>query len=379
MRIALATPAYWPALSFGGPIWVFRALARELVARGHDVDVFTTTLVELGLRPSARTRTAEIDGARVHYVGTPAHYRWMGIAPAIPATLERRGPDVLHVFGYRDFVGTTAAAWARLRRVPYVFEPLGMFEPKLRKVGLKRVLDATVYRGVATSARTCIATSAREREELLAGGVRPERIVIRPNGFPEPFRARRSDLRELVGLDASTPLLLSVGRIARGKGLDLVVEALPHLPGVHYAIVGPDGGHGMSAELQRLRDRLGVADRVHVLGAFGPEPPLALYGGADVSVLASRHENFGMVAAEAAAAGTASLLTDRCGIADLLRDRGALVVPYDRDAVRAGLERLLADNDLRRSLGAGGQQVAREYSWARVAELQEHIYVTARD
>jgi len=153
------TPAYWPALSFGGPIWVFRALARELVARGHEVDVWTTTLVELGRRPSGRSREDEVDGARVHYLGTPLRFRWMGIAPRLPLALDRRRPDVVHVFGYRDFVGTAAAAWARARRVPYVFEPLGMFRPKLRKVGLKRVLDSTLYRGVATGARVAVATS----------------------------------------------------------------------------------------------------------------------------------------------------------------------------------------------------------------------------
>ena len=172
--------------------------------------------------------------------------------------------------------------------------------------------------------------------------------------------------------------MLSVGRVARGKGLELVVEALPELPGVHFAIVGPDGGHGLTEELLRLRDRLGVSDRVHLVGAVGAEPPLDLYGDADVFVLASRHENFGMVAAEAAAAGVPSLLTDRCGIAELLGGRGALVVPHERAAVRDALERLLGDAELRRTLGAGGREVAAEHSWPRIAELQEQIYRRAR-
>jgi glycosyltransferase involved in cell wall biosynthesis len=378
MRIAFVTPAYWPALSFGGPIWVFRALARELAARGHDVDVWTTSLVELGRRP-LRSREAEVDGARVHYLGTPLRFRWMGIAPRLPLALDRRRPDVVHVFGYRDFVGTAAAAWARARRVPYVFEPLGMFRPKLRKVALKRVLDSSIYRGVATGARIAIATSELERRELLDGGVSAERIVVRPNGFPEPLapqplESQRGRLRELAGVDDGVPLLLSVGRVARGKGLELVVEALPRLAGVHFAVVGPDGGHGMTAELLRLRDRLGVSDRVHLLGSIGPEPPLDLYGDADVFVLASRHENFGLVAAESAAAGTPSVVTDRCGIAELLGGRGALVVPYELEAVRGALDRLLGSAELRRTLAAGGREVAAEHSWPRIAELQERIY-----
>lgn len=376
MRIAFVTPAYWPALSFGGPIWVFRALARELVVRGHHVDVWTTSLVELGVRPHG-SREDDVDGARVHYLGTPLRFRWMGIAPRLPLALDRRRPDVLHVFGYRDFVGTAATAWARARRVPYVFEPLGMFRPKLRKVALKRVLDSTIYRGVATGARAAIATSEVERRELLDGGVSPERIVVRPNGFPEPLESPPGRLRELAGVNGGEPLVLSVGRVARGKGLELVVEALPRLPGVHFVVAGPDGGHGMTAELLRLRDRLGVSDRVHLLGSVGPEPPLDLYGDADVFVLASRHENFGLVAAESAAAGTPSVVTDRCGIAELLGGRGALVVPYEREAVRGALDRLLGDAELRGALAAGGREVAAENAWPRIAELQERIYQRA--
>jgi len=374
MRIAFATPAYWPALAFGGPIPVFRALAKGLVERGHEVDVFTTSLVDLGIRPRLRSRISEVDGARVHYLGTPARYRWMGITPLVPFALERSEPDVLHVFGFRDFVGTAAAAWARVRRVPYVFEPLGMFAPKLRKMSLKRVLDATLYRRVATGAQVALATSEVERRELLLGGVRRERIVIRPNGFPAPIDGAAGALRGRLGIDADAPLLLSVGRVARGKGLELLVEALPELPGVHLAIVGPDGGHGLMRELTSLRDRLGVAERVHLLEPSGLLPPLELYADADIFVLASRHENFGMVAAEAAAAGTAIVITDRCGVADLLREGAACVVPYEPSAIREAIARLLGDAPLREQLGAAARDVARQLSWEAIVPRQEEIY-----
>jgi glycosyltransferase involved in cell wall biosynthesis len=80
------------------------------------------------------------------------------------------------------------------------------------------------------------------------------------------------------------------------------------------------------------------------------------------------------VAAEAAAAGTPVVLTDRCGIADLVRDRGALVVAYEQAAVTAAIERVLSDGELRRRLAEGGRAVAREWSWQRVAAQQEKIY-----
>ena len=79
-------------------------------------------------------------------------------------------------------------------------------------------------------------------------------------------------------------------------------------------------------------------------------------------------------AAEAAAAGTASIVTDRCGVADSLRDRGALVIPYDEQALQAALARLLGDERLRSELGRGGREVAAELSWSSVARLQAEIY-----
>ena len=109
------------------------------------------------------------------------------------------------------------------------------------------------------------------------------------------------------------------------------------------------------------------------MGGIDSEQLPSIYVDADAFVLASEHENFGMVAAEAAAAGVPSVITDRCGVAELLRDRGALVVPYSRAAVGEALARLLRDGGLRRSLGASGREVAREWSWQHVAAVEEEI------
>ena len=278
-----------------------------------------------------------------------------------------------HVFGFRDWVSTITARWCRSHGVPYLFEPIGMFRPKLRKVWLKRTLDSTVYRKVAGESTLAVAVSELERREL-AAVVPSDRIAIRPNGFPAPFRPpeRPGPLRVRLGLDADVSVVLSVGRVARGKGLEHLIAAVAALDDVQLAIAGPDDGHGVTAELHRFRERSAARDRIHVLGPV--DAPLDLYGDADVHALPSAHENFGMVAAEAAAAGTPSVLTDRCGIAEHLRDRGALVIPYGEGPLREALARLLADRALRDRLSRGAQEVAAELSWANVAKLQAGLY-----
>ena len=91
-------------------------------------------------------------------------------------------------------------------------------------------------------------------------------------------------------------------------------------------------------------------------------------------MLASAGESFGMVAAEAAAAGTPVIVSDRCGIAGFFEDGEALVVPYERTAIVAAVRRVLADSALRDQLARGGVAAALRTSWDRVTDIQEEIY-----
>ncbi len=373
LRILFAAPVWSPARAFGGPVVAAGELVRRLVARGHDVEVITTTIGDLESRPTLRSSAGVVDGATVHYLATPLRYRWMGITPTLPFALTRLPrPDVVHVFGFRDPVTTGTAAWCRVRRIPYVFEPLGMFQPRLRKVLLKRALDATLYRGVARGAAAVVVASERERDDVIACGVAPGRARVRGNGFPEPERAAvDGDLRERLGIPAGAPIVLYVGRIAAGKGIEHLLAAAREIPGAHVVVSGPDDRHGVSALLEQARSEL--PGKIHTL-PVADEPPRNLYPQADVFVLASEGESFGMVAAEAAAAGTPVIVSDRCGIAGFFEDGEALIVPYEQSAVIDAIRQVLSDAELRGRLARGGVTAARRTSWDRVTDIQEEIY-----
>jgi glycosyltransferase involved in cell wall biosynthesis len=344
-----------------------RELVRGLVARGHDVEVVTSSILGLHERPVARSRREIVDGADVRYLATPVRYRWMGITPTLPYALSRlERPDVVHVFGFRDPVTTGTAAWCRVRRVPYVFEPLGMFAPRVRKLQLKRLLDSTLYRGVATGASAIVVVSGRERDDVIARGLAGEKVRVRGNGFPEPPPPGEDDVRRKIGVPLGAPLVLYVGRVAAGKGLEHLAAAARDLDDVHVVVLGPDDRHGAAAILNG-------ADRVHVLPATD-SPPFDLYRAADVFVLPSAGESFGMVAAEAAAVGTPVVVTNRCGVAGFFRDGEALVVPYGRRALVDAIAHVLGDEVLRMKLKRGAVEAARRMSWDHVADAQEAIY-----
>jgi glycosyltransferase involved in cell wall biosynthesis len=373
LRILLAIPAYWPAHAFGGPVVVARELVSRLVARGHEVDVVTTTLRDVGERPGRRTRVETVDGARVTYLGTPLRYRWMGITPTLPLALRRLArPDVAHVVGFRDPVTTAVGAWCRVRRVPYVFEPVGMFRPRLRKVRLKRAFDATLARGVASGARLVIVSSPREREDVVACGVDPSRVRLRGNAFPEPPPPGTAD--PLDGLvPGGAPVVLYVGRIAAEKGVEHLLEAARRLADVHVVIAGPDDRHGTMASVESALADPVTGGRIHVLPPT-PGPPYDLYRRADVFVLASGGENFGLVAAEAAAVGTPVIVSDRTGVASSFDDGEALVVPYEQEATVDAIGRVLGDDALRRRLSDGALSAAARSTWDIVVDQQLAIY-----
>jgi glycosyltransferase involved in cell wall biosynthesis len=368
-----ACPAYWPAHAFGGPVAVARQLVSRLVARGHEVEVLTTTLREVGRRPAPRTRVETVDGARVTYLGTPLRYRWMGVTPTLPVLLHRlERPHVVHVMGFRDPVTTVVSAWARLHGIPYVFEPVGMFRPRLRKVRVKRVVDATLARGVASGARLVIVSSPRERHDVLASGVEPGRARLRGNAFPDAPAARAGDPLEGV-VPRGAPVVLYVGRIAAEKGVEHLLEAARRLPEIHVVLAGPDDRHGTMAAVRAALADPGTAGRIHVLPPT-PGPPFDLYRRADVFVLASGGENFGLVAAEAAAVGTPVIVSDRTGIAASFGDDEALVVPYDTEATVAAVGRVVHDEELRGALSAGALRAARRATWDSVVDEQVAIY-----
>ena len=266
LRILLASPAYWPAHAFGGPVVVARELVSRLVARGHDVEVVTTTLTDVGERPAGDTRVETVDGARVTYLATPLRYRWMGITPTLPVALRRLArPDVTHVMGFRDPVTTGVAGWCRMRGVPYVFEPVGMFRPRLRKVRAQaRVrLDADARGRLGRQARDrVVAAGARRCRRRRASTRTASGSAATPS---RSRRRRRTPIRSRASSPTGAPVVLYVGRIAAEKGVEHLVEAARRLPDVHVVLAGPDDRHGRSAVVAAAQADPRTAGRVHLL------------------------------------------------------------------------------------------------------------------
>ena len=365
MRIVLTVASLAP--EFGGPVTKVLSLAAALRRMGQ-----LATVVSVGTKP---------------LLADDSHTEIVALAPAlafhgtpIPRPMHRiarlvRDADVVHVIGLRDPVGTIAAVTARALGIPYVIEPAGMFRRQFRSLALKRAFDFSIGRSVLVGARRIIATSAMEAEELTAGGVDAGRVGLRSNGIVAPPLRQRGAFRARIGIAHDTPLVLTLGRIAMKKGLIPLVEVMSRIPDVHLAIAGPDSGDGTLRRLRATVDRLVLGHRVHIVAEplYGTDKADALTD-ADVFCLWSLHENFGQAAGEAAACGTAVVVSDQCGIAEWL-GAGVEVVPCgDHDALSSRLGDLLADPARRTQLGAVGRDAALRLDWNVLAHQQLLLY-----
>jgi D-inositol-3-phosphate glycosyltransferase len=235
-------------------------------------------------------------------------------------------------------------------------------------------------RTMAGSDRVVAATEI-DRQQIVRhyGALAP--IVVIPGGVdlerftPGPQAVARREL----GLSMDDRVLLFVGRIQRLKGLEVLLRAfaqLSELP-ARVLVVGGQRSAGHEAReigrLQHLTRRLGIADRVRFLGAVDHERLAVCYRAADVTVMPSSYESFGLVAVESLACGTPVVATRVGGLTSIVRDgETGFLVPWRDPALFADrLRTILTDQPLRARLAGRARASVERYGWEHIAE--EHL------
>lgn len=392
MRILNVTESYVPFDEFGGPPVKVRALSEGLAARGHQVTVLTADwglekrLAQMRVSPAERCpfgwrRNAQ--GVTAIYLPTWLRYRAISWNPAVKRFCRARleNFDIVHIFGLYDLLGPAVAAFCRRRAIPYLVEPIGMFLPIVRSLRLKRIYHTFFGKALLGGAAAVVATSGQERSALASGGIPEGKIVLRRNGVMLPDRfPERSSFRSAHGIPGDSQVILFLGRLSAKKSPDLLLRAFAALPSrIHdtapwLVFAGPDDG--MKGHLEALTTDLGLSSRVRFTGPVFAEQKWSAYRDADVFVLPSQNENFGNTAVEAAGAGTPVILTERCGVAPLLGDGAAIVVPHDEAALRGALETVLRDCEMSARLSIAGAAAAAQLGWEEPLRQMEAVYAT---
>jgi len=374
LRVLQVVPSMSPR--DGGPTRAIATIERALSEAGVEVTTLTTDH-ELKLHGGLGALAAE-NGVRRIYA-----HKWLDpykVAPGLVARLMQgmEGHDIVHIHALFSFASTAAAWVARRRRVPYVVRPLGTlggYGMRARRRQLKRVSLALVEGPILRRAAAVHFTSQAELEEANALGL-PMRSVVIPLGVDADRGAPATPLphRALAG----RRVILFLSRLDPKKNVEALIDAVASSPILSRScalLIAGAGEPGYVASLQARTAAAGLSDRTVWLGHVEGAQKRAAFATADVFVLPSFSENFGIAAIEALHAGVPCVLARGVAIAREIDEAGAgLAVAPEAGAVALALQRIL-DTDLQRSMAQHASQFAgREYSVQAMAKRLIALY-----
>lgn len=377
MKVLHVAASYLPATRYGGTIASVHGLCKALVARGHDVHVFTTSVDGPDDSPVEHGAPTNVDGVMVHYFQSPA-LRRLFYAPDLGKALRSgiASFDVVHTHAIYLWPLWSAARSARAIGIPHVVSPRGMLEKGLieRKSAMwKALLIGFIEKRNLESAAAVHVTSRRERDEAEAFGFSFPQFFEVPNGVDDA--AATGDASPSVTQLGAEPFALFLGRINWKKGLDRAVAALALVPDLKLVVAGPDE-NGYRRIVEQMAAAQGVASRVVFTGPASAADKAALFRAARVLLLPSYSENFGNVVLEAWAEGCPVIVTPEVGLADVVSGSGGgWVVNGTAKELAAAIEQVSSDAPLRHDAGERGRAaVRRRFTWPAVAEQMERVY-----
>ncbi len=386
MRILHVLPSL--ARAYGGPVTNTVAASHALQKLGAEVSIYS---VDSGTIPQSRERRVarsedlpdDLAGLDTHLFSEVMPHR-LAASPALARALvaDVSQFDVVHI--HQLFLFPQFAAWRASTKagVPYIVSPRGSLDPYLRARGRirKQITDVLWQRRMLDNAAALHLTSQQEMNLLLDLHIRaPHRIV--PNGIDIlQYRAASRDekwRRELLGADEGL-IILNHGRLARKKGLDVLLESFSvvqrSIPNAHLVFVGPDD-EDVGAKLRSRARELGLVQRVHLIGSLHGTRLRDVLAATDIWVLPSYTENFGNAVIEAMAIGLPVVTSPFVNIApDAHRDGALEMVPNTSEQVAGALMKLARDSGLRSQLAANAAKYAKRFDWDVVASQLLGLY-----
>ena len=354
----------------------FRAedVAAESAPQGASPKPDSSAAVSLSPPTSRYTTALRQAGAHVTLVGPvqgPLQRH-----PQLQSSVEQaiRDADIVHIHGVWEEINHLAARAAQQAGVPYIVRPCGMLDPWSLTQGKwkKRLYLAWRLKGDLNRAAALHFTTDSERDLTAPLHLRPPSIV-EPNGVAWDEFAQlppRGEFRAQYPTLGGAPMLLFLSRLHPKKGLDILLPALAQLSDTPAMLViaGPDED-GYSAEVARMVSDLKLSERVVLTGPLYGRTRVAALSDADLFVLPSYQENFGIAVAESLAAGTPVVVSDQVALHTQVTQAGVGgVTPLDADALARELRRWLSDTDLRSSAAARTRPFARsQFDWNAIA------------
>ncbi|MBD2121771.1 glycosyltransferase [Trichocoleus sp. FACHB-262] len=385
MRVLQIVPSI--SLVYGGPSQMVLGLSGALAAQGVEVTILTTdSNGDAGQAPLAvpLDRPVEQDGYHIRYFRCSPFRRYkfsLGLLQWLAQ--QAHSFDLAHIHALFSPVSTAAATIARSQKLPYLLRPLGTLDPAdlRKKKQLKQVYAALLERPNLAGAAAIHFTSAQEAKVSERFGLTTKDLVM-PLGVSLPkLSAHPEAIRAQLGIPSDRPLVLFMSRIDPKKGLDLLLPALENLLAekieFHFVLAGgnpqdPDYEAAIRSQIQASS----LAPHTTVTGFASGETKAALLQSADLFVLPSYYENFGIAVAEAMAMETPVVISDQVHICEEVRQAEAgWVGPCEVAALTHLLKDALKGASERQRRGQRAKAYAlQHYSWPAIAQQMIQSY-----
>lgn len=379
MRVLHVVPSYLPATRYGGPIYSVHGLCRSLVALGHKVHVFTTSVDGDRDSPVPLGQPVDMDGVKVWYFASGV-LRRLYYAPTMVRAMREQIPyfDLVHLHSVFLWPTWAAARAARAAGAPYVLSPRGMLVRELiqrRNRWLKTAWIWLIEARNIEGAAAIHVTSEKEGVELRKFGFRLPEVWTVPNGIDTPgtwsMDEVSADVRRAVQQGG---YVLFLGRINWKKGLDRLLAAWREVPDTRLVIAGNDEENYLPA-VKKTAETTGVSGSVTFLprSITGADKE-ALFAGARLFVLPSYSENFGNTVLEAMVRSVPVVVTEEVGAGEVVRQSGGGLVVSAGQLAQA-ISGLLRDPQSLRKMGEKGHSwVSGRYDWSTIAEEMASRY-----
>ncbi len=360
----------------GGTTSLTLSLCAALAARGHDISLFS---LDRGMSGNGLGTTAF--ETRLFHADLP------GFSSSLTKALRTEIPrsDMVHIHMLYRPPQALAAHFARRAKVPYCMQTHGALDPvvfhKRERRFAKRLYETMIEWRNLRRATGLIFTTAGERDAAAALRLQVPAYIV-PAGLDIDQYNRATDtegFRKHHGLEGKD-LILWMGRISKVKALPKLAEAFISIaaryPNTALVIAGPDQDNERAA-LEKILGDAGLENRVTFTGMVDGNEKLAVLKAAQLFVLPSYTENFGISAMEAMAVGCPVIVSDNVKIAPEIVAKGAgLSVPVEPAKLAAAMAALLDDPVRRATMGLAGRGLAQRFDWPIVAEQMEQAYQT---
>jgi D-inositol-3-phosphate glycosyltransferase len=368
----------------GGMNVYIRELALELGHRNITVDIFTRRTNEHTPRIVQLSPNVRVISIKAGSTG-PVHkndlYQYLPVFTRQINEFCRSEAveyDVLHSHYWLS--GIAATQLAELWDIPHVtmFHTIARLKQMANPNEPEPPLRLAMEQYLMKHADRIIATTLDERTQILRYcGATANRVEVIPCGVDLKLFVSQNKEQAREQLGVRQPVLLFVGRLDPFKGADLLLRATAMMEeNAQVVIVGGDlRGDKELEQLKQLAQDLDISQRVHFLGAR-PQPELpTLYSAADVTVVPSYHESFGLVAVESLACGTPVVATNAGGLTTVVRHgETGYLVPRCAGFFATRLDMLLRSPDVLEEMQAAARPSVLQYSWASVADQVSDVY-----